>query len=148
MFACTCMPSIYRHRRPRASPLWQIVHHAWTEFVTQYEMRHRPTYGPLRPNVLETVQAFGRCGDLAAGFTRLQCPDCGHEKLLAFTCKGRHFCPACHQRRTWQTGDWIAHNACHPVPHRQFVFTIPRPLRGIFRKRRHLLNLRAPDLPL
>ena len=30
---------------------------------------------------------------------------------------------------------------CHEVPHRQFVFTIPRVLRGIFRKRRDLLHL-------
>jgi hypothetical protein len=33
----------------------------------------------------------------ASGFTRLQCPDCGHERLLAFTCKGRHFCPFRHR---------------------------------------------------
>jgi hypothetical protein len=26
------------------------------------------------------------------------------------------------------------------VPHRQFVFTMPKPVRGIFRKRRKLLN--------
>jgi hypothetical protein len=37
------------------------------------------------------AEKFYRCGDLSAGFTRLQCPDCGHEKLL---CKGRHFCPS------------------------------------------------------
>ena len=47
-----------------------------------------------------TVQGFLPCGDLACGLTRLQCPDCGHERLLAFTCKGRHFCPSCHQRRS------------------------------------------------
>ncbi len=29
---------------------------------------------------------------------------------------------------------------CKPVPHRQFVFTMPRVLRGIFRKRRYLLD--------
>ncbi len=27
------MPSIYQPRRPRASPLWQIVHHAWGDFL-------------------------------------------------------------------------------------------------------------------
>ncbi len=37
-------------------------------------------------------------------------------------------------------GDWIAHEVCFEVPHRQFVFTMPRPLRGIFRKRRRLLD--------
>ena len=73
--------------------------------------------------------------------TRFLCPDCGHQHLLAFTCKSRHFCPACHQRRTLHTGAWIAQSVCHPVTHRQFVFTIPKMLRGIFRKRRHLLHL-------
>gem|GEM_PF-1256792 len=54
--------------------------------------------------------------------------------------EGRHFCPACHQRRSRTIGDWIATGVCHEVPHRQFVFTIPKILRGIFRKRRHLLT--------
>jgi len=134
------MLSVYRPRRPRASPLWQIVHHAWDEFIAHYEARHRRTHGPLRKDALAVVDQFYRCGDLAAGFTRLQCPDCGHEKLLAFTCKSRHFCPSCHQRRVRALGDWIAHDVCFEVPHRQFVFTMPRPLRGIFRKRRKLLD--------
>ena len=97
--------------------------------------------GPLRLDAVATVRAFLRCGDLAAGFTRFYCPECGHEKLLAFTCEARHFCPACHQRRVRHTGQWIAASVCHDVPHRQFVFTFPKMLRGIFRKRRHLLHL-------
>ena len=40
-------------------------------------------------------------------------------------------------RSNGQAGDWIAASVCHNVPHRQFVFTFPRMLRGIFRKRRH-----------
>lgn len=122
-------------RRPRASPLWQLVHHGWKDFLADYEKHHRKSLGPLCPNTAATVQSFLRCGDLASGFTRLQCPDCGHERLLAFTCKGRHFCPACHQRRVRSTSEWIATAVCHEVPHRQFVFTIPRVLRGIFRHR-------------
>jgi len=54
--------------------------------------------------------------------------------------EGRHFCPSCHQRRTRTISEWIANSVCHEVPHRQFVFTIPKVLRGIFRKRRHLLT--------
>ena len=134
------MPSIYQPRRPRASPLWQLVHHGWDEFVANYESKHRKDLGPLHPAATATVESFLRCGDLASGFTRLQCPDCGHERLLAFTCKGRHFCPSCHQRRVRSTSDWIATAVCHEVPHRQFVFTIPKVLRGIFRKRRQLLT--------
>jgi len=138
LFLCTSFVS--SPYRPRASPLWQIVHHSWADFLAEYESRHRRTLGPLRHIARATVAAFSRCGDLAAGFTRLHCPDCGHQRLLAFTCKGRHFCPACHQRRVLVTGDWIARSLCRPVPHRPFVFTMPRPLRGIFRKRRELLQ--------
>ena len=135
------MPSLHHPRRPRASSLWQIVRCVWEEFLAGYEEHYRPAMGPLRPETVVHVEDFLRCGDLAAGFTRFLCPDCGHQHLLAFTCKSRHFCPACHQRRTLRTGAWIANSVCHPVPHRQFVFTIPRMLRGIFRKRRHLLHL-------
>ncbi|MCB1212063.1 MAG: transposase zinc-binding domain-containing protein [Verrucomicrobiales bacterium] len=96
--------------------------------------------GPLRPEAVAAVQAYYRCGDLTTGFTRYHCPDCGHERLLAFTCKARHICPACYQRRTRQNAEWISTYICHPVPHRQFVFTIPKVLRSIFRKRRRLLT--------
>ena len=134
------MSSVYQPRRPRASPLWQLVHHGWDDFLADYEKHHRKSLGPLQSSAVATVQSFLRCGDLASGFTRLQCPDCGHERLLAFTCKGRHFCPSCHQRRVRSTSEWIANSVCHEVPHRQLVFTIPRVLRGIFRKRRRLLT--------
>jgi hypothetical protein len=49
------------------------------------------------------------------------------------TAKTRHHCPACHQRRTLQSARWIACHVYLPVPHRQFVFTIPKVLRTIFR---------------
>ena len=47
--------------------------------------------------------AFLECGILAHGFLRLRCGDCGHDKLVAFSCKGRGFCPSCGARRMAQT---------------------------------------------
>jgi len=38
--------------------------------------RHRKIHGPLRPDTVDVVNQFYRCGDLAAGFTRILCPDC------------------------------------------------------------------------
>jgi len=38
--------------------------------------------------------AFLECGILAHGFLRLRCGACGHDKLLAFSCKRRGFCPS------------------------------------------------------
>ncbi len=53
------MPSVYQPRRPRASPLWQILTAAWDTFLTRYEKFHRPTLGPLRPNVFTAVRNYG-----------------------------------------------------------------------------------------
>jgi hypothetical protein len=36
-------------------------------------------------------------------FLRLRCGDCGHDKLVAFSCKRRGFCPSCGARRMAQT---------------------------------------------
>ncbi|MFW6237417.1 MAG: transposase zinc-binding domain-containing protein [Desulfosudaceae bacterium] len=48
-----------------------------------------------------------RGGNLHNGFAWVRCHDCGHESLLAFSCKRRHFCPACHQRRVVEFGEWL-----------------------------------------
>ncbi|MGH8583756.1 MAG: transposase zinc-binding domain-containing protein [Gammaproteobacteria bacterium] len=49
--------------------------------------------------VKEEFDAFLECGILAHGFLRLRCVDCAHEKLVAFSCKRRGFCPSCGARR-------------------------------------------------
>lgn len=72
MFICTFfVPSIYQPRRPRASPLWQIVHHAWGDFLATYERCHRKAHGPLRRDTVAVVERFYRCGGLSSGFTHL-----------------------------------------------------------------------------
>ena len=68
-------------------------------------------------------------GNLAHGFLRLHCGDCGHDKLVAFSCKRRGFCPSCGARRMAQTA---AHLVDHVIPHvpvRQWVLSLPIPLR-------------------
>ena len=45
---------------------------------------------------------FLDCGDLEHGFARVRCDHCQHEYLLAFSCKGRWFCPSCHQKKVWE----------------------------------------------
>jgi hypothetical protein len=69
------VPSIYQPRRPRASPLWQILTAAWDSFLANYEKKHRPALGPLRPNVFTAVRNFLRCGDLASGFNCMPAED-------------------------------------------------------------------------
>ena len=58
---------------------------------------------------------------------------CNHEILLAFSCKGRYFCPSCHQKRVLIFGEWITEEILYPLPRRQYVFTVPKMLRPHFR---------------
>jgi hypothetical protein len=45
------------------------------------------------------LEAYLSCGLLCRGFARLKCEDCGERRLVAFSCKGRGFCPSCTGRR-------------------------------------------------
>jgi hypothetical protein len=76
--------------------------------------------------VKDEFDAFLECGILAHGFLRLRCGDCGHDKLVAFSCKRRGFCPSCGARRMSQTA---AHLLDHVIPHVQWVLSLPIPLR-------------------
>ena len=113
------------------------------EFEAAYPTRYQEQYGFYRPVIGRVVEKFLTCGDLTKGFARVRCDTCRHEYLLAFSCKGRYFCPSCHQKRVLQCGNWMADEVLAPVPHRQYVFTVPKMLRVYFRRDRRLLGKRS-----
>jgi hypothetical protein len=137
--AATLAP-VYRPRRPRASPLWQLLDRYFQEFERVYDHRYQKRYGFWRSVIARTVDKFLACGDLHEGFARVRCPQCRHELFVAFSCRRRCLCPSCHQKRALVIAQHIARDVCAPVPHRQFVFTIPKRLRIFFRFDRALLR--------
>src|SRR5262245_47895659 len=70
-----------------------------------------------------------RCGILAYGFLRLGCDTCPKELLLPFSCKRRGFCPSCAARRMAQTAAHLVECVIPWVPTRQWVVSVPIPLR-------------------
>lgn len=130
----------YTPRNPKASALYQCVQTHFAEFEANYPARYQEQYGFYRPVIGRVVEKFLGCGDLTRGFARVRCDTCRHESLLAFSCKGRYFCPSCHQKRVLQFGAWVAEEVLAPVPHRQYVFTVPKLLRVYFRRDRRLLG--------
>ena len=72
------------------------------------------------------IGRFLECGDPHYGFARIYCDGCGHDYLLAFSCKTRYYCPSCHQKRVIAYGERVEDNVLAPVAHRQYVFTLPR----------------------
>lgn len=131
---------VYRPRKPWESPLYRLVEDYFDEFERVYPERFQHKYGFWRPVIRKTVEEYLKCGDLREGFARVRCPDCGHDMFVGFSCKQRCICPSCHQKRTLVTAINIAENICEPVPHRQFVFTMPKRFRLFFRFDRNLLR--------
>ncbi|MEJ2662397.1 MAG: transposase zinc-binding domain-containing protein, partial [Desulfobacteraceae bacterium] len=58
---------------------------------------------------------------------------------MGFSCKCRHLCPSCHQKRVVEYAQWLLTNVLKAVPHRQWVFSIPKRLRIYFMYDRKLL---------
>ena len=105
-----------------------------------YDDRYQRRYGFWRPVIAGAVGKFLECGDLRKGFARVRCRSCHHEMFVAFSCRRRCLCPSCHQKRALVMAEDVAAHLCAPVPHRQFVFTLPKRLRIFFRFDRRLLG--------
>jgi hypothetical protein len=143
----------YERHRPEQTTLYRPVQEHAASFIAQTEAStgselsqfikaepgHKesgglfvPGEGPcLWPGAACKVEfdAFLECGIIAHGFLRLRCDEGGHDKLMAFSCKRRGFCPSCVARRMSQTA---AHLVDHVIPHvpvRQWVLSLPIPLR-------------------
>jgi len=140
-----CIPNyvhskVYRPRQPRQSPLWRCLYDHYAAFKSNYKQTFEQTHGFWREVVDRVVQQFLECGDLAKGFARIGACGCGKEHLLPFSCKCRNFCPSCHQKKVLLFGEHVRHEIVYPVPHRQYVLTIPKRLRCYFRNNHKLLG--------
>ncbi|MGL6111991.1 MAG: transposase zinc-binding domain-containing protein [Rubrivivax sp.] len=130
-------PVHYKRHRPEQATLYRLVQqHAATFFAEAEEAAD----AELPQFVKDEFDAFLECGILAHGFLRLRCGDCGHDKLVALSCKRRGFCPSCGARRMAQTA---AHLVDHVIPHvpvRQWVLSLPIPLRLLLAARPKLVT--------
>jgi len=119
--------SVYRPRRPTQTPLYQVVQHHVETFLARSSESDPTGYGlpesalphamhALRggPGVERDFRGYLECGILAHGFARARCEDCGHERLIPFSCKGRGICPSCNARHMREVA---AHLTDHVLPH-------------------------------
>jgi hypothetical protein len=132
--------AVYRPRNPQSSDYYRCVEDHFETFEQVYEERFEKRYGFWRPYLQKVITRYLECGDLHHGFARVKCPDCQYEYLLAFSCKRRHFCPSCHQKRVVEFGEWLCSQVLKKVPHRHFVFSLPKILRRYFLYDRDLLS--------
>ncbi len=121
------MPRGWRRREPDKTALHIVVRENLQTFLA--EGRRRSDSGNGYPAFVEhEFTRYIRCGMLAWGFSRLRCPSCGLEKIVAFSCKGR-MCPSCWARRTADTAAHLVDRVFPEARYRQWVLTFPWELR-------------------
>lgn len=127
----------YRPRTPEKTVLYELIEENFPAFINELSAKDKnlPAY------VEEEFKAFLDCGQLKNGFARLKCSDCGHEKLLALSCKRRGFCPSCCGRRMNEAEMRIIEEIFPVAPARQWVLSLPMPLRFLCARDRPLLNI-------
>jgi hypothetical protein len=55
--------------------------------------------------------------------------ECRRSLLVAFSCRGRSFCPSCEKKKQLPWAEWLREGVLLGVAHRHVVLTIPRLLR-------------------
>jgi len=117
----------YAPRDPSGTVLYHVIAEHLETFLAWC---HDDPEAPGLPAYVEReFYDYVRCGILAHGFLRLGCDICKHEVLVPCSCKRRGFCPSCAGRRMAQTAAYLVERVIPWVPTRQWVVSVPIPLR-------------------
>ena len=118
------LPQIYQSRRPEKTVLYKTLQENLTTWVEQTHENGNS----IPPHIEKDFRQYLECGLLSYGFARARC-QCGHEFLVAFSCKGRGICPSCNTRHMTETAAHLVDHVFPKVPVRQWVLSLPKRLR-------------------
>ena len=118
----------YERHQPEQTLLYQLVEAHYPALVDRLAQQGKS----LPDHVHREFEAYLKCGRLEHGFLRVRCDKCHFERLVAFSCKKRGFCPSCGARRMAETAALLADEVFPDVPLRQWVISFPFPLRYLF----------------
>ena len=109
----------YERRRPERTSLYEVVRD-----------NLETLYGAIEDGALDVklpkharmeLEGYLDCGLLCRGFARLRCGACGDSRVVAWSCKGRGFCPSCIGRRMCATAANLIDHVLPGVAVRQWV---------------------------
>src|SRR5215510_6570095 len=117
----------YAPRDPSSTVLYHVIAEHLETFLASCHDDSEATGFP--GYVQREFYDYLQCGILAHGFLRLGCDTCKKELLVPFSCKRRGFCPSCAGRRMAQMAAHLVEQVIPWVPTRQWVVSVPVPLR-------------------
>lgn len=124
------------YARRGTNTLQHIFRDHFGHFAADYNARYAKELGNFRiERITRVATRFLTCGDYRQGVARIRCsnPECHHEYFRPFSCRGFHLCPSCSQKRSLLFAEYLDEQLLFALPHRQFVFTLPKALRVFLR---------------
>jgi hypothetical protein len=120
-------PPCYERHRPEDTVLYRTLEGHLEAFLAGAS-EQRGGEG-LPAFVTRELRAYLRCGRPEHGCVHVKCERCGDELVVAFSCKGRGFCPSCGGRRMSELAAQLVDRVIPKVPVRQWVLSLPFTLR-------------------
>ncbi len=117
----------YEPRDPSRTVLYKVIAEHLETFLASLD--DDPDAKGLPAYVQREFYDYLQCGILAHGLLRLGCDTCRKEVLLDCSCKRRGFYPSCAGRRMAQTAAHLVEGVIPWGPTRQWVVSVPVPLR-------------------
>jgi hypothetical protein len=118
-----CAPPTYQRHRPEDTVLYRTLDRHLETFLARAS--DQGGGDGLPAFVTRELRAYLRCGRLEHGCVHVRCEQCGDDMVVAFSCKGRGFCPSCGGRRMSELAAQLVDRAIPQVPVRQWVLSVP-----------------------
>jgi hypothetical protein len=125
-------PALYQARHPEQSLFYRTIaahFETWLALASSGQFDGQGDMHTPAPYVETAFRKYLECGIFAYGFARARCDACGHDFLVAFSCKGRGVCPSCNTRRMVETAAHLSDHIFPKLPVRQWVLSLPKRLR-------------------
>ena len=118
-------------RRRRREPARGVLHRVRLAHLESFFARSRTSDARRGPPRFVERELYGylQCGLLAFGFALVHCSGCGRDELVAFSCKGRGFCPSCGSQRITDSAPHLVDDVLPDVLIRQWVIPFPYRIR-------------------
>ncbi len=127
---------LHERHRPEQTLLYRVIERHYPKFLDYMAAQGKP----LPHHVQKEFEEYLKCGRLEYGFLRVQCSTCHKERLVAFSCKRRGFCPSCGARRMAESAALLVDDVLPHQPMRQWVLSFPYQLRFLFASRPELVG--------
>ncbi len=126
----------YERHRPENTLLYQLVEAHYPAFADRMAAQG----SPLPDYVKREFEGYLKCGRPDHGFLRVRRTPCHSERLVAFSCRRRGFCPRCGVRHMAESAALLVAEVLPEAPVRQGVLSFPFPLRFLFASRPEIMG--------